>query len=228
MGIAHLILLGVYIRVSVQQKKIPLWALPGLGTIVPGIMGSPVILRPFDARPPDVMNQAVDILIMVLALAIFGVLIVWGAHFARRERSSVAILLVLPGLFAVILSLLDPTYAWIIYWPDARLWSALTEGGIASIPSIILPIMVLRGERSAPINRAVAGLSLLTMELAVAAHLVRDVGAIQQLTAGAPTLAESIQHILTVDQVMIGIMLLPVAGLLWLYTWQGRGVSEKN
>jgi hypothetical protein len=228
--IIPLIMLGIYAGISIYQKQVPLWALPGLGFALPGIMMNISVLHNLahlpSSSPPTMEENAVRLMITVLSLLIAGTFIVWGAHFARRARSSVGILLILPSLSTMIVVLGDATYAWSLWWPNIAIWEALTEAGIAAIPLIILPILVLRQEHSSQINKTVIGLSLLTMELAIAAGLVRAVGMVQKAVINAPTLAESIQHMLTVEQVLMLPWLVPIVGLLLLYTSVGHSGDD--
>jgi len=214
--ILFLLMLAIYVAVSRRQKQIPLWTLPGLGMIFPGIVWhSYVIVSHLSNSPCWGME-----FIAPVGLLVVGGLSVLGIWIARRAHGSVAILVVLPTLFAGIFGFFNE--GWSYNWPYSWAWAHLLEAGLNSILLILLPILVLRQKRSSWINWLVTGLSLLTMELAVAARWIDDIFGHAQPSSMVIPSPVSIQEQLISAQIMVAVMLLPIVGLLALYTYQGR------
>ncbi|NDJ33432.1 MAG: hypothetical protein GYB64_02070 [Chloroflexi bacterium] len=177
-------MLGVYAAISLRHRQVPVWLFAGLGLVILGMLAA--IPFPGGVTGP-VMVAA------VVALAAAG-----------RRAGPAGTLLVLPGMLMGFVSLLDPTYGWFLTYPEAQPAAALTQAAILSLPLIGIPLVVLTHKQAPAIW--IAGLSLLTLEAAVFAGLVRAVG-------------QTLLYVLTVNQLMVALLMVPVLALLWWHQW---------
>lgn len=206
---------ALYAGASLREKRVPLWVLPGLSVTLPGGLRDAWMTLQW---PVGVLPTTVELLEGMMLVG----MVLWGARLAKRHGNSAAILLVIPATFWVLVGVMDPTYAWLVYWPDEQVAVALTETVILALPLVVLPVWVLRAKASRQVNWLVVGLGVLTLELSVAAGIVRAVGMVRRGVVNAPTLGKAIAYMLTTNQVLIVYAMLPVVGLLALYTWLGR------
>lgn len=214
-----LLVLAAYAVASWRARAVLPWSLPGIGACTFYLMD--MLWRP---TGPLYATR----LLMWGSVACFGLLLIWGAWLARRRWGAAAVLLPLPWFFAVYLGILDPTYGYFLWRPDAWQMANVIELGVYAPALVLLPAVVLRGRRVMPSLRLYG---LLSLELALLASVPRFVWMQQVGTVNAPSLRAAVLRLLTLEQLAVAAMMGVVFAVALLYgrLWRARqGPAESQ